>query len=305
MVPVLISVYKRKYHFFRLIDSLLMNTESTETTLYIVSDGPRNDEETILINDIRDEIRRIKGFLEVIPIFRDKNLGSHLSVSNAIDFVFQRSARLIFIEDDNVVSNNFLAYQNSALEYYESNKSIFSISGYNFPIKIKDQNQKGVYFFKGFSAWGVGLWKDRWDNISFNWENCGSLEYLKQHEYAIKKELGESVFNTIKKMHFHRVNYVDAIICYHCFLNNVVSVFPEITKVRNYGHDGLGEHGGKTNVYLYQELDYDNKIFVFPQNIIQDLEIKNKVIKYFKLSFKSKMLIFLRSIYHSINRFHF
>jgi len=43
--------------------------------------------------------------------------------------------RVIVLEDDHVTTPDFLTFMNAALDYYEANPKVFSVSGYAFPQK--------------------------------------------------------------------------------------------------------------------------------------------------------------------------
>ena len=70
-----------------------------------------------------------------------------------------------------------------------------------------------------------------------------------------------------------------------------------ISKVRNYGHDGLGEHGGISDIYIDQSIDESEEIIQLPITITQNLEINKKLQKYFKLSYKQKIKMLLYPYY--------
>jgi len=57
---------------------------------------------------VRIYIKRITGFEDVIPIINDINLGSFATSSYAIDTLFDSQKKIIVLEDDVMVSNNYL-----------------------------------------------------------------------------------------------------------------------------------------------------------------------------------------------------
>ncbi len=300
LAPILISVYNRKKHLIRLVKSLQENIESRDSVLYIVSDAAHNESNNQIVEEIRIYISEIVGFKKVEYIFREKNLGSHISTTKAIHNVFEKHDRLIFLEDDNIVSENFLAYMNIGLNFYYQNKSIFSISGYNYPIKIVNPSSAHSYFFKGFSAWGVGIWKEKWNAVNMEIDFVATLLDARKERKKIVNNLGENVYKTIIKMCQRQMVYADALICYYIYKNEMASVFPEISKVRNYGHDGLGEHGGHTNIFIEQDIDQENKDFFFEEVITFNSSIYKSVLSYFRYTLSIKALILLRFFYHRL-----
>ena len=61
---------------------------------------------------------------------------------------------MIVLEDDLVVSNDFIEYMNNALKYYKDKKNIWSISGYTFPMKALDKYKNDVYIARSGCSWG-------------------------------------------------------------------------------------------------------------------------------------------------------
>lgn len=300
--PILISIYDRKKHLIRLIKSLQKNVEAKETDLFIVSDAAYTHGHKQIVSDVRDYVKQIDGFKNVELIAREENMGPHNSILAAINYVFEKNDRLIFLEDDNFVSENFLAYLNEGLEFYKNHYSILSISGYNYPISIKNPSSKRSYFFPAYSAWGVGMWRERWKAINqeINFYKIG-IEVKKERK-QIKKKLGENAYGSISNMCRRQVYLGDVIWRYHCYKNNMVSVFPEISKVRNHGHDGLGIHGGVTDRFVNQKIDDNSKIFHFENEIIYNDEIYKSVLKYFSVPLYKKAKSFLKQVYLKIKK---
>lgn len=123
LAPIVVSVYDRLEHLRRCVESLQMNKLATESVLYVVSDAAYKEEHIKKINEVREFISSIKGFKEVKPVFREKNLGAHLSLSLMLKEVLQNYDSFIFLEDDIVVSNDFLQYLNDGLVYYREQKT--------------------------------------------------------------------------------------------------------------------------------------------------------------------------------------
>jgi len=279
-----------------LIDSLKKNKEAKETLLYIVSDAASRKEDICKVLDIREYISEIEGFKDVILIARKQNLGSHYSILSSIEEVFEDYDKLIFLEDDNFVSQNFLSFMNDALNKYKNFNKIFSVSGYNYPIKIPKEYNHSVYLYQGFSAWGVGIWKEKWKAVEWKLNDKKIFLDLLKNKKAIKNSLGESVFWSIKSMAERQHRYADAYICYHLYKTNMYSVFPTLSKVRNYGHDGLGEHGRISSLFINQIIDESNSTTEFPLNLGVDEKINKELKNYFKISRKSKIKMFIKDV---------
>ena len=286
--PIVISVYDRLDHLKQCVDSLKTDAVSRYSDLYIVSDAPYSKADEWKVNLVREYVSHIRGFRQVVPIERERNLGSFLSVTNAIDDVAEKHGTVIFLEDDNVVSPNFLSFINEGLAFYQDDLSIFSISGYNYPIRIPRSYKRDVYKWQGFSAWGVGLWYNRWKVIEW--------KYPEPHEIARgkpkRKGLDQVAEHLCGQMLYDIRNSrktADTIISYHMYTKNLYSIFPVVSKVRNIGHDGTGEHGGITDLYLKQPMDCGGS-YEFIKGISPDEDVNRVLRKHFRPPVKGKVV---------------
>lgn len=128
LAPISISVYTRLLHLKKCINYLKKNTLAKDSIAYIFSDGPRSgDEKKVKI--IRSYIQSIKGFKEVI-LYQNKENNIFLNRHNAWSIPLNKHKKIIRIEDDIILSKNFLVIMNSFLDFYEKDFSIFGICGF-------------------------------------------------------------------------------------------------------------------------------------------------------------------------------
>jgi len=270
------------------IRSLAGNELSAQSELYVVSDAAMTDKDISIVRMIREYVNDIDCFKNVTLIARDKNLGSFVSINSAIDTVINEHRKVIFLEDDNIVSPNFLKFMNDCLDFYRDNKTVFSISGYNYPIAVPQSYKHDIYMWSGFSAWGVGLWKDKWANVDWTVEGVGQFLANKSYVRTLNNT-GEHALFYLKYFLMQDKIVTDILVCLHLVKTNMYSVFPVISKVRNVGHDGRGEHGKATDRYLQQEIDTD-RTYVLVNSISPDERINRILRNHFKIPFKTKIV---------------
>jgi len=293
--PILISVYTRLDHLKQCILSLQNNPLSKESDLFIVSDAAAKENDVIKVEAVRQYVDKIEGFRSVTAINRSKNLGSVGSIRPAAMEILEKFGKMIFLEDDNVVAPNFLKFINDGLDFYHSDPAVFSISGYTYPIKIPKSYQQDIYKWQGYSAWGVGTWYDRRKSIDWN---CSGAKELFKDKSKVKDfigKTGEMTFYHLDYMLKHNLSWGDAIISYNMFIQDSYSIFPTVSKVRNIGHDGLGEHSGISDRFFNQEID-EGADYIFPEKIDSDRDIDRELRKYFKVPLKGKAQKFLSSM---------
>jgi hypothetical protein len=252
--PILISVYNRPGHLEKCVESLKRNALSKNSDLFVVSDAAFSERDEPLVTSVRQYIQKINGFQDVIPILRDKNMGGHLSVASAINQILTQFGKLIFLEDDNIVSENFLSFLNDCLDFYKDDDSIFSISAYNYLIKIPASYKYNIYKWQGFSAWGVGLWWNRWNLVDWNLTGFVDLIKNKNQKRRLDNIAEHLYWQLLDDVQNNKISG-DAAISYYMIRNNIYSIFPVVSKVRNTGHDGSGEHCGDDELYDKQVID--------------------------------------------------
>jgi len=256
LAPIVISVYDRLEHLHKCIESLQMNKLATESILYVVSDAAYKKEHIEKIKEVREFISSITGFKEVRSVFRNRNLGAHLSLSLALKDILQIYDSFIFLEDDIVVSDNFLQYMNDGLDYYEEQKNIFSICGFKVPFKMPSDYEDDIFFYPCNSPWGFATWKNRWESVNYDYYDRYSE--LKKDRKRFKEflSIGFYIKGILKADSRQEIVAGDLRVYYHMFQHNMCSVFPVRSKTQNWGFDGTGEHCGKKNVWWAKpELD--------------------------------------------------
>lgn len=294
LAPILISVYTRLDLLQKCITSLRANPLSADSDLYVVSDAAKSDADYESVAAVRQYIAGLDGFRSVTALNRETNLGSFLSVKLAIDFVLERHGRVIFLEDDNWVAPNFLQFLNDGLDFYEDDPCVFSVCGYNYPIRVPTRYGYDIYKWQGFSAWGVGLWRGKWQAVDWN---LPRIEQIREGT-PLRRDLDRIAENTCMNL-IHSIRYgtktMDSIICYYLRTRKIYSIFPVISKVRNLGHDGRGEHGGKTERYVMQPIDSG-----LPYQLVHDLpsdkEISKVLRKHFAIPLKARLIMMVSKV---------
>jgi len=247
--PILVSVYTRLEHFQRCIKALQNNLLASKSELFVVSDGAARSEHIEAVAAVRNYARNIKGFKKVHLIFRQENRGMFSSIICCHNELLERYGKLIFLEDDILSAPTFLSHLNQALDYYQTNKNIFSVHGYSYPIDYDPKYKKDLFLFPRYNPWGVGLWADRWQQVNFD---ESQLDNFFQDPQAIKNFIKPQpiLLPILEK----RMQAADAMISYHLFKNNLTSVYPIKNHTINIGFDDSGKHCGNDPVYAEQSL---------------------------------------------------
>lgn len=274
--PVLLFVYNRLIHTQQTIEALKKNKLARDSELFIFSDAPKTEQDNQTVKEVRKYIKQITGFKRIKIIKRDKNYGLSKNIISGVTDIINKYNRVIVIEDDLIASHFFLKYMNDALELYKDEKRVMQISGYMFPVELKNEKYDAI-FLPLTTCWGWGMWKRAWDFFDPDMKGFHLLNKNKSLRSKFNLYGAYDYFNLLK---LQRIGKVDswAIRCYlSVFLENGLVLFPKKSLIYNNGFDGSGVH--------CQHMIYDQKeIITFSVNRYP-LKIKESSNKY--IIFKS------------------
>ena len=303
--PVLIPTLNRYEHFKRCVVSLAKCTHADKTELYIALDYPANESHWNGYKKIKSFLPKIRGFKKHIIIKRDANFGPRKNISEARDQIFGRYDRIIFSEDDNKFSPNFLDYINKGLEKFEDDKNVLAVCGYNFPIEIPRKLQGNYFYYRSLSAWGYGTWKNKWKRFCYSPRILSEYTKKWQNALNIYKRNPGSLLTILSFIENKKHIYGDMAIGFYMSKNSKYhSVFPVISKVRNHGHDGSGGHCGiltDNNYFESQEVESEAEFEFSDFNSEFNKYMNKKVFYYFNISIKQKAKTIFKYIIYLIN----
>lgn len=297
--PILITTLNRFEHFTNCVESLKKCKLSGESDLFIALDYPLLSIHREGYLKILRYIDSIDGFRSINIIRRSYNFGSFNNSQLAIESIFERFESVICTEDDNVFSEDFLVFINQALSSYKDNKDIFSVCGYAYPVEINHSVSSDIYFWNGYSAWGVGLWREKYNLINWDWGSINKTihQFFKNPSkiYNFSK-ISDSYIPALLNMYNNKIIHGDIYISLFLFLRGMYSVFPINNRVRNYGHDGSGLNCGidKENIYSKQGLNSNFSPLKLPETLIIDSNVYETLRRYGKTSFIQKVKTFCK-----------
>lgn len=288
--PIILFVYNRPFHTKQTIESLLRNKESSNSVIYIYSDASKDDKSKERVEEVRRYIKSLDGFKRIIVEEYSKNKGLANSVINGVSNVLQKHEAAIVLEDDLIFSSKFLAFMNSALNFYKFNEKIFSISGYTYPIVNNEDYENELFLSRRASSWGWGTWENRWERV--NWKDDKFLEIITNK--TMKREFnkaGEDLSTMLVKQIRGEINSWAVRWNFHHFINNGFCLYPSHSRVKNIGMDNSGVHSKSSNKFDVQVSEDD---FELSNDIKFDEIIDKKIRSFFKQSPFRKLINYLK-----------
>ena len=286
--PIVLFTYRRIPK--KTIESLQTNPLASRSELIIFSDNYKNDRDKQDVQGVREYIKTINGFKKIIIIKREKNFGLANNIINGVTEIINKFGKVIVLEDDLIVSENFLDYMNEALNFYQDDRRIWSISGYSPKLKCLEDYDKDVYLSFRANSWGWATWKDRWQIIDWDIKDW---KQFRQNKQAIRQfnRGGNDLFKMLELQMMGKIDSWAIRWCYNQFKQGRYTVYPEKSKILNIGFDNKGTHNS-TNHRKWETSISNKKVVFIP------LEIDSNLAKCFKrfynLSPKTQIGYFLR-----------
>lgn len=265
--PVAIPTLNRKTHLERCINSLRACKEAKFTDLYISVDYPPTEYYQEGYNQLVLYLKNgVTGFRNVYVFYQEKNLGVFDNKYFIFDKVFEEYDRIIFTEDDNEVSLNFLDYMNQSLAFIKGNNRVANVSGYTSLTKYFEKSNN-IAFIQKSSAWGVAYYKDSWKMIKGHitkdyFENIIMSKALSSKLLSKDPErftyLVQAMYNDCDVLYMSdkkTIAVLDVSISIYLLMEDLFQLQPIVSKVRCWGNDGSGVNCPVNEAVAMEEID--------------------------------------------------
>lgn len=285
LAPVVVFAFNRPDALKNTICSLLQNKESKDSDLFVFVDGARvnKPDETAKVRAVQEYVKSISGFKKIEYTFSETNKGLGDSIIQGVTTIINQYGKAIVLEDDLVFSTNFLAFMNQGLEKYEKHENVFSICGYTNKVKIPKNYSYDAYFCTRSSSWGWATWVDRWNTV--DWELKNWEQYSKKRK-AFNEWGGSDCFRMLRSVKEGQGNSWAIRFCFAQFLQDKLSLFPVISKVKNDGFDGSGTNCKKWSRFKYEFDTIGKSQFNFPTQIKLNKKLYKSAMSYNSLQIR-------------------
>jgi hypothetical protein len=295
LAPIALFVFKRPNHTLRTLTSLAANPEFTSSPLYIYCDGARNSKDLSEVNLTRNIVNGWSHPNKIV-IEQDANCGLANSVITGVSELTEKYGQVIVVEDDLVVSKNFLSYLNAALRKYRNSEQVMQISAHMFPVP-ELAGKKETLFLPFISSWGWATWDRAWKNFD---ANATGWESLVKHR-DVRKQFDLGGCYDYSGMLFRQMSgKIDSWAIrwnWSVFQCNGLVVYPPTSLVQNIGFDGTGTHC-RSNDFHNMDISRTSQQLIFSEDIkisSKDFEAVKKVIKVMSGSYFVRLLKNIRS----------
>ncbi len=226
-------------HLQRTLASLAACPAARSTRIVAFCDGPKGVDDVRAVAEVRQVLRAATGFAQVRVVEREGNLGLAANVIDGVSQVLDDSPTAIVLEDDMIVSPDFLDYMNDALALYASDDRVVSIHGYVYPTR---EALPQTFFLRGADCWGWATWRRGWSVF----DPDGAALLARIEATGVQREFDmDGSYPYTRMLRSQVAGEIDswAIRWYaSAFLADKLTLYPGASLVENIGLDGSGTH---------------------------------------------------------------
>ena len=255
--------------------------EARPPRLYIASDGARENKigEKEKCDEVKKIVDNIDWECEVKTLFRNKNLGCGVAVSEAINWFFENEEDGIILEDDCLPDQTFFSYCETMLDYYKDNESVMHISASHY-LDFKYGNSS-YYFTSIEDCWGWASWRSAWKHFDFTLEKY-PLQMIEEKLFYMysnyeMRDYWKDIF--VSMMKNNEIDTWDYQWTLSIIANDGICINSNTNLISNIGFDGDGTHTFGKNHPLANTTTYPLTDIKHPTNIKRSMFIDEYIMK--------------------------
>lgn len=283
LAPIILFTYNRPEHTQKVLDALAENILAKQSELFIFCDGPKNEKAVEKNRQTRNVVlaeQERKRFKNVSVIISEQNKGLARSIIGGVTQIIEKYGACIVLEDDHITSKSFISYMNNALQFYEQNDRIWSISGFTYPLQYLKDYSHDIYLSYRACSHGWATWKDRWELV--DWE-VKDYEQLKKSLSRIRRfnRGGNDLFRMLRhQMRGERDSWAIRF-CYSQSKHDMFTVYPRVSLINNIGFDGTGTHCPNKEKRIKNNFEPG-----YFEAMLEDIGPNRKIVKDFKRQYR-------------------
>ncbi len=228
--------YKRAAKLQTSMEALLKNPECADMEIIFFCDGYKGERDKEDVLQTRRYIDSLTGFKKVHKHYREKNYSTGPNFHTALTYLSRNYTQFIIVEDDVVVTPNYIKFLLDGLAYYKDESSVFAVTGYCFPLE-KENYQYDSVVHKRFCSYGWASWANRvsevkWDKLSLQ----NIIDTVPDFKKKLNKE-GMDLYRMLLKQISGKISTWDIQMQVQVALHEMNVIYPVISKTTNIGFD--------------------------------------------------------------------
>ena len=240
--PVALFAYNRPEHTRRALDALCKCKRFQDFEFHLFSDGPRTNAARQGVEATRKILHDWAVSFDAQVVEQPHNLGLAKSIVTGVSNLCERYGRVIVVEDDLIVSPDFLHYMVESLNRYEDDARVMQVGG--FTICTPPGITNDAFLLPVTTTWGWGTWQRAWQH--FSWIPVDLDAAKRDLEWRNLFDLNRTcVFSSMLEDRLAGRNDSWGILWWYVVSRRKgLVVYPTQSLVWNGGFDGSGTHCG-------------------------------------------------------------
>ncbi len=242
--PVCLFVFSREDYTERVLNSLANNTLAKETDVYVFADMWVREKDQAGVEKVRKVINdpTWKEYFNKFEVnASDEHKGLARSVIDGVTKVINDYGRAIVVEDDLILAPLYLAFMNEALDVYETDLRVGSVSGYQNNMPLPKDYKEDVYLFYRSCSWGWGTWKRVWDNVNWNISDYDKFKHSLKDRLRFDRA-GYDMSLMLDDQMNGEIDSWSIRFDYNLFRMDLLSVYSSKPYIKNGGFDSRATH---------------------------------------------------------------
>lgn len=248
-IPITLFFFKRQEKTLQVLERISLVKPKK---LYLISDGPRNEEEKERVYQCRKKIEeRIVWDCEVIKNYAEVNKGVYDRIGLGAKWVLEKEKFAIFLEDDNLPEITFFQFCKEMLQRYKDDTRVLWICGTNYLKEYTPDDGSSYVFTKLMLPCGWASWESK-----FNKFYDGNLElwndpYIKKRihlEYDYKPLLKQNIrewnIESRRIIEGEKPLSWDHQMSFTQRVHGLYAIVPKYNQITNIGVDADATHNG-------------------------------------------------------------
>lgn len=274
--PVLFMVFNRPEKTRQVFEAI-RNVRPKK--LYVAMDHPRTGRA-----DDDENCAKVKAIVENVDwpcethyLYHPENRGCTLAGKMAWDWMFENEDRMIFLEDDGLVTRSFFHFCDYLLKKYEDDEEIGYISGINHGLQKKGG---ASYFFTRLSpsTYAMATWRRTYRRYEYKMESYPYVRNAKEFTASFESSFSYRFFRRMFDEYVaHGGNTYDTQMCYLVHRYRMLNIVPNVNMTTNIGFDS-GAHGSAESAdnLLANRPRFDIEEIVDPQGKALDARFERE-----------------------------
>ncbi|GEO11748.1 hypothetical protein [Segetibacter aerophilus] len=233
---IAVFCYKRAAKLKTSMEALLKNPECSGMDIVFFCDGHKGDKDFQGVKETRAYIDSLTGFKNIYKHYREKNLSTGPNFKMGITWLCENYDQFIVVEDDLVVTSNYITYLLQGLQFYKQEQSVFCVTGFCFPINVKNYAYDTIVH-KRFCSYGWASWSNRVKNVKWDKDELKNIIKTTPGFKNSLNEEGRDLYRMVKKQIDGTISTWDIQMQVHVSLNRYKVIYPIVSKAYNIGFD--------------------------------------------------------------------